>query len=95
MVGLRNCMRAAAVLSGIAALQLSATVALAQKKGGDIVMAQQAQPPTLDGMTTSAQATRTEAPRQSVRPEDGSRALRQRSCPVVTGSHTRTSWSIH
>lgn len=58
MVGLRNCMRAAAVLSGIAALQLSATAALAQKKGGDIVMAQQAQPPTLDGMTTSAQATR-------------------------------------
>ena len=32
--------------------------AIAQKMGGAAVMAQQAQPPTLDGMTTSAQASR-------------------------------------
>ena len=44
------CAAMAAVLPG--------TIALAQKKGGDLVMAQQAQPPTIDGMTTSAQATR-------------------------------------
>jgi peptide/nickel transport system substrate-binding protein len=43
---------------GLAALALAAGPALAQKKGGDIVMAQQAQPPSLDGMTTTAQASR-------------------------------------
>ena len=44
----------------IAAVVLSATatVAIAQKRGGDIVMAQQAQPPTLDVATTTAQASR-------------------------------------
>src|SRR3954462_1632532 len=30
----------------------------AQRRGGDVVVAQQAQPPTLDGMTSLAQATR-------------------------------------
>jgi len=39
-------------------LALVAATGHAQKKGGDIVMAQQAQPPTLDVMTTTAQATR-------------------------------------
>lgn len=43
---------AALVLCSVAA------IASAQKRGGDIVMAQQAQPPTLDVMTTTAQATR-------------------------------------
>lgn len=44
----------------MAALILStlAAAAPAQKRGGDIVMAQQAQPPTLDVATTTAQATR-------------------------------------
>lgn len=43
---------AAVVLSSVA------FTAVAQKRGGDIVMAQQAQPPSLDVMTTTAQATR-------------------------------------
>jgi peptide/nickel transport system substrate-binding protein len=51
-------MWAGAFATSLAALTLSAGPLLAQKKGGDIVMAQQAQPPTIDGMTTSAQATR-------------------------------------
>lgn len=44
----------------LAALALStlAFSAHAQKRGGDIVMAQQAQPPTLDVATSTAQATR-------------------------------------
>ncbi len=58
MMYIRNGIPAAATLAVLAALQLSTAPALAQKKGGDIVMAQQAQPPTIDGMTTSAQATR-------------------------------------
>ncbi|MFO1351689.1 MAG: ABC transporter substrate-binding protein [Gammaproteobacteria bacterium] len=40
------------------ALLLFVLPAHAQKKGGDVVIAQQAQPPTLDAMTTSAQASR-------------------------------------
>jgi peptide/nickel transport system substrate-binding protein len=39
-------------------LATAASAGLAQKRGGDIVMAQQAQPPSLDAMTTTAQATR-------------------------------------
>jgi len=54
----RNLVRASAGLAILAALPFGAGEALAQKKGGDIVMAQQAQPPTMDGMTTTAQATR-------------------------------------
>lgn len=42
----------------VAALAVSASASTAQKRGGDIVMAQQAQPPTIDAMTTTAQATR-------------------------------------
>ena len=44
----------------LAALVVStfAMSAAAQKRGGDIVMAQQAQPPTLDAATSTAQATR-------------------------------------
>ena len=45
-------------LAAIAAAPTHERRLLAQKKGGDLVMAQQAQPPTIDGMTTSAQATR-------------------------------------
>ncbi|MEZ5593339.1 MAG: ABC transporter substrate-binding protein [Gammaproteobacteria bacterium] len=37
---------------------LSGNLASAQNMGGDAIMAQQAQPPTLDAMTTSAQASR-------------------------------------
>lgn len=44
--------------AALAALAVFAGPALAQKRGGDLVMAQQAQPPTIDGMTTTAQATR-------------------------------------
>ena len=58
MSTLRKCIAAGAALAALAALQLAAGDAVAQKKGGDLVMAQQAQPPTIDGMTTSAQATR-------------------------------------
>jgi peptide/nickel transport system substrate-binding protein len=47
-----------AVLAAITGPLFTSTAAQAQKKGGDLVMAQQAQPPTIDGMTTSAQATR-------------------------------------
>lgn len=57
MVIPRNCMRMGAAIA-VLALQVAAGAALAQKKGGDLVMAQQAQPPSLDGMTTTAQATR-------------------------------------
>ncbi len=49
---------AGATLAIFAAAPFAVPDALAQKKGGDIVMAQQAQPPTMDGMTTTAQATR-------------------------------------
>lgn len=49
--------RAGRALAGIA-LAAVAFGAAAQKRGGDIVMAQQAQPPTLDVATTTAQATR-------------------------------------
>jgi peptide/nickel transport system substrate-binding protein len=48
---------AGALLTAAAMLALAGEV-VAQKKGGDVVMAQQAQPPTIDGMTTSAQASR-------------------------------------
>jgi peptide/nickel transport system substrate-binding protein len=44
--------------AGAAALSQGAAPAFAQKKGGDAVMAQQAQPPSLDAMTTTAQASR-------------------------------------
>lgn len=40
------------------ALLAGAVPAQAQKKGGDAIVAQQAQPPSLDAMTTSAQAAR-------------------------------------
>jgi peptide/nickel transport system substrate-binding protein len=40
------------------AAALAAAPAFAQKRGGDVVVAQQAQPPTLDAMTTSSQASR-------------------------------------
>ena len=56
MTTLQVCARVGAVVAGLAALNAGA--AHAQKKGGDIIIAQQAQPPTMDGMTTSAQATR-------------------------------------
>ncbi len=49
---------AGATLAILAAAPFAVDDARAQKKGGDIVMAQQAQPPTMDGMTTTAQATR-------------------------------------
>lgn len=58
MLRLRKCISAGTALTAAVIVQLTAGAALAQKKGGDIVMAQQAQPPTIDGMTTSAQATR-------------------------------------
>jgi peptide/nickel transport system substrate-binding protein len=51
-------MWAGALVTSLAALTLAAAPVQAQKKGGDIVLAQQAQPPSIDGMTTSAQATR-------------------------------------
>ncbi len=46
---------------GLSALVLAATLpnqALAQKRGGTVVLAQQAQPPSLDPATTSSEATR-------------------------------------
>jgi peptide/nickel transport system substrate-binding protein len=51
-------LQATAACAVLAAVSLSNSPAQAQKRGGDIVMAQQAQPPTIDGMTTTAQATR-------------------------------------
>jgi peptide/nickel transport system substrate-binding protein len=45
-------------LTCLAALMLAATPAHAQKRGGDVVVAQQAQPPSLDAQTTFAQAAR-------------------------------------
>ena len=54
----RNLFRAGGTLALLAALPFAAGTAEAQKRGGDIVMAQQAQPPTIDGMTTTAQASR-------------------------------------
>ncbi|MDB5846718.1 MAG: transporter substrate-binding protein [Rhodoferax sp.] len=45
-------------LACISALLLAAAPVYAQKKGGDAIVAQQAQPPSLDAMTTSAQAAR-------------------------------------
>ncbi|MBN8749749.1 Oligopeptide-binding protein AppA [Xylophilus ampelinus] len=42
----------------LSAAMMAAAPAHAQKKGGDAVVAQQAQPPSLDAMTTSAQAAR-------------------------------------
>src|ERR1700737_4549753 len=43
---------------GLAVLPGLARPALAQRAGGNIVMAQQAQPPTLDAQVTTAQAAR-------------------------------------
>jgi peptide/nickel transport system substrate-binding protein len=54
----RGLAESCAALAILAALPLAIGAASAQKRGGDIVMAQQAQPPTMDGMTTTAQATR-------------------------------------
>ena len=54
----RSIVQATAACAALAAVSLSNSPAQAQKRGGDIVMAQQAQPPTIDGMTTTAQATR-------------------------------------
>jgi peptide/nickel transport system substrate-binding protein len=51
----RRTLMTTAVAATVAAM---AKPAWAQKRGGDIVMAQQAQPPSLDGMTTFAQASR-------------------------------------
>ena len=54
----RLMMQATVALAAIAAVTVPTGSAQAQKRGGEIVMAQQAQPPTIDGMTTTAQATR-------------------------------------
>jgi peptide/nickel transport system substrate-binding protein len=54
----RQILLGAASLGAVGTLPFAAGPALAQRRGGDIVMAQQAQPPTIDGMTTTAQATR-------------------------------------
>ncbi|MFN5614861.1 MAG: ABC transporter substrate-binding protein [Brevundimonas sp.] len=54
----RLMMQATVALAAIAAVAVPTGSAQAQKRGGEIVMAQQAQPPTIDGMTTTAQATR-------------------------------------
>lgn len=54
----RQILQGAASLGALGATPFGARSAFAQRRGGDIVMAQQAQPPTMDGMTTTAQATR-------------------------------------
>lgn len=43
---------------GAAAVSSLGVPAIAQRRGGDVVVAQQAQPPTLDAQTTTAQASR-------------------------------------
>ena len=58
MTRFRISLKFGATVAALAALSLAVDPAFAQRRGGDIVMAQQAQPPTLDGMTTTAQATR-------------------------------------
>ena len=47
----------AASVAGLGVSALGAP-AIAQKRGGDVVVAQQAQPPSLDAQTTTAQASR-------------------------------------
>lgn len=54
----RLTLRMKIALAAVSAIACVTSSVQAQKRGGDIVMAQQAQPPTIDGMTTTAQATR-------------------------------------
>jgi peptide/nickel transport system substrate-binding protein len=51
-------MRSAAVLAVAAALGLSAAPAFAQTMGGEMILAQGSNPPSLDAMTTSSEASR-------------------------------------
>ncbi|MCA4911274.1 MAG: ABC transporter substrate-binding protein, partial [Methylobacterium sp.] len=58
MMSRRIFLHTGAAIAVLSAQSLLVDPAQAQKRGGEIVMAQQAQPPTIDGMTTTAQATR-------------------------------------
>lgn len=58
MISRRILLHTGAAIAVLSAQSLIVDPAHAQKRGGEIVMAQQAQPPTIDGMTTTAQATR-------------------------------------
>lgn len=58
MMSRRIFLHTGAAIAVLSAQSLLIDPAQAQKRGGEIVMAQQAQPPTIDGMTTTAQATR-------------------------------------
>jgi len=56
----RRSFNRSALKAGVGASALSAlgAPAIAQRRGGDVVVAQQAQPPSLDAQTTTAQASR-------------------------------------
>jgi peptide/nickel transport system substrate-binding protein len=51
-------LRGALIAVAASAVALTALPAAAQKKGGDVIIAQSSNPPSLDGMVTSSQASR-------------------------------------